>query len=277
MKDLVGRTAVVIGGGSGVGRGIALALAGEEMRVVVADIHLDSAASVAEEIVAAGGVAAAHRADATDRDSLTALADDVIESQGAVHVLVSTVGAIVDRRLDAASEADWAWLLEFNVMAVIRGVDVFLPHLRAHGGPAHIVCTSSMAGLLALPPAVVGGVFNGLYTTTKHALVGYCAMLRDELAPDEIGVSVLCPGMVQGNLGATSARNRPERFGGPIENARGGMPPSAMPNEVAGEIVVRGIKANRLFILTHPETVSLVQARHDAMLDDFAFYATNDE
>ncbi|MEX2255073.1 MAG: SDR family NAD(P)-dependent oxidoreductase [Acidimicrobiia bacterium] len=274
MNDLTGKTAVVIGGGSGVGRGIALGLAAQGMRVAVADIHLDSAEGVRDEVVAAGGAAIAVRADATDRESLHALAEQVVAELDAVHVLVSTVGAIVDRRLDSATEADWAWLLEFNVMAVVRGVDVFLPYLRAHGEPAHIVSTSSMAGLLALGPALVGGVHNGLYTTTKHALIGYSAMLRDELAPEGIGVSVLCPGLVEGNLGATSARNRPERYGGTIEHdGRSGMPPSAMPNEAVGPIVVRAIKADRLYIFTHPETVGLVQARHDAMLDDYAFSA----
>jgi len=272
VKELAGRTAVVIGGGSGVGRGIALGLAAQGMRV--ADIHAESAAAVRDEIAAAGATAIAAQADATDRASLAALAERVVADLDAVHVLVSTVGVIVDRRLDAATEDDWAWMLEFNVMAVVRGVDVFLPYLRAHGEPAHIVCTSSMAGLLALGPSVVGGVFNGLYTTTKHALIGYCAMLRDELAPESIGVSVLCPGLVAGKLGATSARNRPERFGGPMayDPARG-MPPSAMPNEAVGPIVVRAIKGNRLYIFTHPETVGLVQARHDATLEDFAFYA----
>jgi NAD(P)-dependent dehydrogenase (short-subunit alcohol dehydrogenase family) len=274
MRDLAGRTAVVIGGGSGVGRGIALGLAAEGMSVAVADIHVDSARAVRDELTATGATAIAAEADATERESLRALAHRTVAELDAVHVLVSTVGAIVDRRLDAASDDDWGWLLDVNVMAVVRGVDEFLPALRAHGEEAHIVCTSSLAGLLALPASLTGGVFNGLYTTTKHALIGYGLMLRQELAPEGIGVSLLCPGLVEGNLGATSARNRPARYGGPMPYDReGGMPPGAMPNEEVGPIVVRGIRANRPFIFTHPETVPLVQARHDAMLEDFAFYA----
>jgi NAD(P)-dependent dehydrogenase (short-subunit alcohol dehydrogenase family) len=271
MKDLAGRTAVVIGGGSGVGRGIALGLAAAGMRVAVADLHAESAQAVRDEIAATNATAIAVTADATDRASLGAAAEEVVAQLGAIHVVVSTVGVIIDRRLDEATDDDWAWLLEFNLMAVIRGVNVFLPYLRAHGGPGHIVCTSSMAGLLALPPEVVGGVFNGLYTTTKHALIGYCDMLRAELAPEDIGVSVLCPGLVQGNLGATSARNRPERFGGPGAAPGGQMPPGAMRGEDVGPIVVRAIEANRFYIFTHPETVALVQARHDALLEDYEF------
>ena len=117
-------------------------------------------------------------------------------------------------------------------------------------------------------------MFNGLYTTTKHALIGYSAMLRAELAPEGIGVSVLCPGMVEGNLSRTSALNRPERYGGEIEyRGPGSMPPGSMPAEAVGPIVVRAIEANRLHVFTHPETVALVQARHDEMLADFEFAA----
>jgi len=270
--DLDGRTAVVVGGGSGVGRGIALGLASAGMRVVVADINGDGATAVAAEIIAGGGMATSARTDATDRSSLGTLAELAVAEFGAIHVLVNTVGVILDRGLDVATEADWAWFLEFNLMASVRNVDVFLPHLRAHG-PSHIVLTSSMAGLLALGPEIVV-VKNGLYTTTKHAMIGYADMLRMELAPEGIGVSVLCPGLVAGNLGVTSARNRPDRFGGPMPTPeRSGMPPSAMPNELVGPIVAAAIEHNRFYIFTHPENVEMVKARHQQVLDDFAFYA----
>jgi NAD(P)-dependent dehydrogenase (short-subunit alcohol dehydrogenase family) len=126
-----------------------------------------------------------------------------------------------------------------------------------------------MAGLLALGPDIVGGVHNGLYTTTKHALVGYADMLRQELAPEGIGVSVLCPGLVAGNLMATSARNRPERFGGALPPPeRQGMPKSATPNEEVGPVVADAIAANRFYIFTHPEVREMLDQRHQQVLDD---------
>jgi NAD(P)-dependent dehydrogenase (short-subunit alcohol dehydrogenase family) len=245
------------------------------MRVVVADLELPSAETVQREVVSRGGMAVTAQVDATDRRSLADLVERSVAEFDAVHVLCNTVGVIADRRLDAATDTDWAWFLEFNVMAIVRAVDVFLPALRWHGQPAHIVNTSSMAGLLALPPRFVGGFSNGLYTTTKHALIGYCDMLRGELEPEGIGVSVLCPGLVAGNLSSTSARNRPGRFGGPAPDPRTGRAPSpdAMPNEQVGPIVARGIKANRFYLFTHPASVSLVQERHAQVLDDFAFCA----
>jgi NAD(P)-dependent dehydrogenase (short-subunit alcohol dehydrogenase family) len=274
VRDLRGHTAVVIGGGGGIGRGISLGLAAEGMRVVVADLRLEAAQAVAGEILAGDGEAVALSVDATSRPSLGALVDGAVSAFGGVQVLVNTVGVITNRRLDEATDTEWAWFLEFNIMAIVRAVDVFLPALRADHQPAHIVNTSSMAGLLALPPPAVGGFFNGLYTTTKHALIGYCDMLRSELEPEGIGVSVLCPGLVAGNLSSTSAGNRPERFGGPVPDPRAGRAPSpdAMPNDQVGPIVVRGIKDNRFYIFTHPDSVRLVERRHQQVLDDFAFY-----
>jgi NAD(P)-dependent dehydrogenase (short-subunit alcohol dehydrogenase family) len=272
MEDLSGRVAVVIGGGSGIGRGIALGLATEGMHVVVADIDAASAEEVRGEIVGTGGGAMAAEADGTDRQSLGRLAETTVAEHGAVHVLSTNVGVVADRPLTSASETDWAWIIEFNLLSAVRAVDVFLPHLRASGGSAHIVVTASLAALLA-PPSV-SGVHLGLYTATKHALLGYAESLRGELADVGIGVSLLCPGMVRSNLAATSARHRPARHGGPLPAPPAREPAVTMmaPEEV-GPVVARGIKANRLHILTHPASLGLVEARHAALVDDFAFFA----
>jgi NAD(P)-dependent dehydrogenase (short-subunit alcohol dehydrogenase family) len=272
MDDLTGRVAVVIGGGSGIGRGIALGLAAEGMRVVVADIDRTSAEAVRDEIGGTGGTATAAQVDGTDRVSLGRLADGTIAEEGTVHVLSTNVGVVADRPLDTTSEADWAWIIEFNLLSAIRAVDAFLPHLRASDGPAHIVITASLAALLA--PPTISGVHLGPYTATKHALLGYAECLRGELAEDGIGVSLLCPGMVRSNLVATSARHRPARHGGPLPPPPAGEPPgTSMAPEAVGPVVVRGIKANRLHVLTHPAARRLIEARHAVLVDDFAFFA----
>lgn len=277
MQQLDGKTAVVIGGGGGIGRGISLGLAAENMNVVVADIELDAARAVSDEIAARNGRSIATRVDATSVDSLGELVATATAAYGGVNVLSNNVGVILNRPLETASEAEWAWFFEFNIMALVRANNVFLPTLRASGSEAHIVNTSSMAGLLALPPDQVGGFNNGLYTTTKHALIGYLDMLRMELAPEHIGVSVLCPGLVAGKLSQTSVRNRPDRFGGPMQPQGAGSSanPHAMPNEQVGPIVVKGIKGNRFYIFTHSDgpLVSLVKRRQQQLLDDLAFYA----
>jgi NAD(P)-dependent dehydrogenase (short-subunit alcohol dehydrogenase family) len=257
MEDLTGRVAVVIGGGSGIGRGIALGLAAEGMRVVVADIDAASAEAVRDEVAATGGRATAAQVDGTDRQSLGRLADDTVAENGAVNVLSTNVGVVADRPLTVASEADWAWIIEFNLLSAVRAVDVFLPRLRASGPPPSIV-----------------GIHLGLYTATKHALLGYAESLRGELGGEGIGVSLLCPGMVQSNLAATSARHRPARHGGPLPPPPAREPlATSMAPEAVGPVVVRGIRSNRFHILTHPASRGLVEARHAALVDDFAFFA----
>ena len=274
METLTGRGAVVVGGGSGIGRGVALGLAAAGARVLVADIEGANAVRVGDEITAAGGVGVAATVDATDADALAALARSAATSVGDVHVVVHTVGVIAGTPLTEATDTDWDWFLELHLRSAVRTVNAFLPELRRHPGDAHVVLTASMAGLLALPPSHTGGVNTGLYTVAKHALVAYAEMLRGELAPEGVGVSVLCPGRVSSNLAATSARNRPDRYGGAFAGPPDGTePPGAMPNEAVGPIVVRGILADRTYLLTHPEARPLVERRQQALLADFAFAA----
>ncbi len=273
MQELEGKAAVVIGGGSGVGRGIALGLAAEGMRVMVADIERDSAETVTKEIVERGGEATASSVDATCADSLASVVERSYDELGAVHVLSNNAGVSLTKPLADTTEADWQWVISLNLMSVVRSVAAFVPRMKAQGGESHIVNTASMAGLIAGTTRSVR-VPIGVYTATKYACVGYTEALRNELAADGIGVSVLCPGMVKSNLGATSARNRATQFGGPFPEP-GPLPSELekmmMPGEAVGPIVVRGIRANRLHILTHPESRRLVEQRFENLLADFDF------
>jgi NAD(P)-dependent dehydrogenase (short-subunit alcohol dehydrogenase family) len=100
-------------------------------------------------------------------------------------------------------------------MAMVRVIEIFVPLLKSQGEGGHVVITSSSAGLLTLPPSMTSSTNIGVYTTLKFGVIGYGEMLRHELAEERIGVSVVCPGSLNTNLGRTSARYRPERFGGP--------------------------------------------------------------
>jgi NAD(P)-dependent dehydrogenase (short-subunit alcohol dehydrogenase family) len=280
MDELNGRVAVVTGGGSGIGRGIALGLAAEGMTVAVADIQATKAEAVAAEIEAAGGRALALAADVTSGDSLVALAKEVVARSGGVNLLCANAGVLarIAPLADHTIE-DWEYTLSVNVMGIVKTVDAFLPALRESAPDAHIVNTASLGGLTADVRAPIGA-----YIASKYACVGYSEMLRAELASDGIGVSVLCPGVVASNLVGTSSENRPDAFGEqaqpqlvPAGGARGGRLSPAdfqpMAAEEVGPIVVRAIRANRLHILTHPRAKALVERRLQGMLDDFDFAA----
>ena len=272
MRDLAGRTAVVTGAASGIGRGIALALGAEGMRVAVADLDADGAAAVAKEI---GPAAFSLSMDVTSNDSLEAAAKEVSARTGGAHLLVNNAGVMLPlRSMSEASDADWEYLLSVNLLGVVKCVRAFLPQLRAHAPEAHVVNTASMGGLAAVP-----GFPIGAYVTSKYACVGYSESLRGELAPEGIGVSVLCPGMVLSNLGATSARNRPDRFGSQVAplpteavanpGALHGLAARMLKPEDVGPVVVRGIRENRLHIFTHLNARPQVEQRFGAILADF--------
>lgn len=268
-------TAIVIGGGGGIGRGTALGLASKGARLVIADIDLAAATAVADELLADGTHAFAAQVDATDQASLAGLADAAEEHFGSIDVLSNNVGVVHDVGLLDASEQEWAWVIEFNLMSIVRACAAIVPRIQAHGRGGHVINTASMAALWASKPEEVGGVRLGLYTTTKHAVLGYSETLRGELADDGIGVSVFCPGTVDSNLMASSMRNRPERYGGPEPaGATLGMIPFAMAQEDVGKFVVAAIEANRIHILTHPRGRSFVDDRAERLTADFDYFTT---
>lgn len=278
LDDLEGRVAVVTGGGSGIGRGLALGLAAEGMTVAVADVQARSSEAVAAEVAAAGGRAFAVSLDVTSTASLAAAAKDVVARAGGVNLLcanagvLARIGSLADHTLE-----DWEYTLSVNVLGVVKTVEAFRPALLDAAPDAHVVTTASLGGLASEVRAPLGA-----YIASKYACVGYSEMLRAELAPAGIGVSVLCPGVVTSNLMGTSAENRPDAFGeqaAPQLAAQGGrvardaerLADFAMPAEAVGPIVVRAIRADRLHVITHPQTKRLVEERFRELADDFDF------
>lgn len=276
MDELQGRVAVVTGGGSGIGRGMALAFGAAGMTVAVADIQQANAEAVAAEIESAGGRALAVGVDVTSEASLAQAAERIESEAGGVNLLCANAGVLA--RIGPLAEhgiEDWEYTLSVNVLGVVKTVTAFLPALRTSAPDAHILTTASLGGLVSDVRAPIGA-----YVASKFACVGYSEMLRAELASEGIGVSVLCPGVVVSNLTGTSAANRPEAFGAqaaPQLAAAGGdapaFPPMAMPAEAVGPIVIRAIRANRFLVLTHPKAKALVEDRFRKLLDDFAFAA----
>jgi NAD(P)-dependent dehydrogenase (short-subunit alcohol dehydrogenase family) len=171
MEQLEGRIAVVTGGGSGIGEGIAQACAGAGMRLVIADVDAQEAERVAADLRGAGSEAIAVHCDVTERAALDALADAAWEEFGGCHLLCNNAGVIVQGPILEMTDADWSWVLDVNLRGVVNGVQAFVPRLVAQGEPAHIVNTASMAGLCVLPAL-------GVYTASKFAVVGLSEALR---------------------------------------------------------------------------------------------------
>lgn len=194
--DLSGRTAVVTGAGSGIGRSLALLLAARGASLHLADLRGPAAEAVAELVRAEGGTAHAHTVDVADPAAVEALADAAFAG-GPVDLLfnnagIGLAGDVVDTEL-----ADWKRLLDVNLMGVVHGLRSFLPRLTAQASPVHVVNTASMAGLVAVPGLAA-------YSATKHAVVGLTEALALELRHTNVRVSALCPGVIATDIVSTS-------------------------------------------------------------------------
>lgn len=279
MQDLEGRVAVVTGGASGIGRAVAEGFAAAGMRIVLADIEQGALNKAAEQLSSAGHEVLAVRTDVSDGASVQALADAAVAHFGAVNVVHNNAGVGAGGPIWTQTERDWQWVLGVNLWGVIHGIRVFVPLMLEQGEPAHIVNTGSMAGLISVP-------YMASYNVSKHGVVTLSETLYRDLraAGANIGVSVLCPGMVQTNI-FESERNRPAQLtdeSGPVglasmltgddagigvEEAIGSFGTFLAPEEVAAH-VVDAVRTDRFYILTHPEaTRTLVQMRCDDILE----------
>ena len=242
LTRLSGRTALVTGGASGIGLAIARSLKSEGVRVVLADRDESELASAGTEL---GPGADTVLLDVTDRRAWVALREQL----GTVDILVNNAGIGPDGRALADVEPkSFDRLVEIKVTGTFNGIHTFAAAMRQRR-EGYIVNTASMAGLTA-------SAGLGPYTTAKFAVVGMSEVLRAEMEPFGVGVSVLCPGLIKTRLRQTTRAagygivNRPDAAANP------GIDP-----ETVGGIVVDGIRQGRFYLVTHGEYQDAVATR----------------
>lgn len=254
MEKIAGQIAFVTGGASGIGLAIARALVAADARVMIADIDgqaLDAA------VATLGQQGAAVRLDVRDRDGWAAARGAVEARFGPVGILVNNAGIGPDGHalVDMAPVA-FDRVIAIKLTGTFNGIATFGAEMRARG-QGHIVNTASMAGLIA-------GAQLGAYTASKFAVVGLSEVLRAEMAPYGIGVSVLCPGLVRTNLGATTAAAGSDRVHASDQTTDAGIDPA-----IVGALVIDGIRSNKLHIVTHGDYRGHVERRMARVLGAF--------
>jgi NAD(P)-dependent dehydrogenase (short-subunit alcohol dehydrogenase family) len=252
MTEIAGKVALVTGGGSGIGRGLVMALAAEGASVVVADILSDTAEKVAGEVAEAGGSAVAVACDVSDRASVRDLKAAANEAFGTVSLLFANAGATAFEPLTDMSDDDVDWILQVNLMGVTYCLQTFLPDM-IRAGDGHVIATASTAGLFQswVPNHVP-------YSAAKAGIIAMMLNVRRELAGTGVGSTAYCPGGVQSGMRENNGRYRPMRFGGPTD---GEVPIDDdwveqnemrfLPPEEVAPIVLRAVRSNAPIVLDH--------------------------
>ncbi len=265
MEQLEGKVAVVTGAGSGIGRALVRRFAAEKMRVVAADIEPRALAETVDGLDQTGSFVA----DVSEYDDVAALAEHAYETFGATDVLCNNAGVFAGGLMWERPPADFSWTLGVNLWGILHAIRAFVPRMIVAGTPAHIVNTTSMAGMCT-------NAFSGPYTVSKFAAQAATECLAHDLraigAP--IRVSAVTPAAVATRI-SSSSRNRPESFAAArsddadfVEQALTDLTTNlgAPPEEVA-QIILDAIHTEQFLVPTKPSYADQLRVRFDALVE----------
>ena len=248
---------------------MARAFAERGMKLALADVNADKLEEVRQLFADDGIEVLVFPLDIGNRAELRQAMAATVARFGALHVLCANAGvAGYIGPLQDGSDNDWDWIIDVNLKGTVNTVQAALPHLLKNPQEAHIVLTSSISGLRVYDPSRG----QGMYNTTKFAVVGLGEALYTDLHQLGVGVSILCPGVVNTNL-SYSGNNRPARYGGPqgipddfvlAKASKFGTDPV-----VFGRWVLKAMERNQLHVITHPADRPIVEARHARILQAF--------
>lgn len=257
MKNFAGKTAVITGAGSGMGRYLAVLLAKAGANVAICDINQDTLNATATMVKQYNVGLSTHVVDMGDMDQIEALPEAVIAQHGSVDLLFNNAGVTVGSTFDGMSERDWNWVMNINLNGVVKSSRVFLPYLKDRP-EAVLVNTSSIFGMIA-----VAG--QSVYHATKFGVRGFTESLAKEFKGTNLQVHCVHPGHVGTNILANSRFNtdQPGRFGEDFNKDEmaemfrtKGMHPSR-----AASIILNGVRGNkrRIFVGLDAKLMDLAQ------------------
>lgn len=239
MRNFSGRLAVITGAASGIGRALAVQLAGRGANLALADI--DEAGLRETAAMVSGVECTTHVVDVADRSAVQAFATEVAGHFGRVNLLINNAGVTLVSTAEGVAWDDFEWIMNVNFWGVVHGTKAFLPHLR-QADEAHIVNVSSLFGLMSMP-------LQSTYNASKFAVRGFTEALKMELAGSGIGVSSVHPGGVQTDIARNARIGADVPFVTREKLVKNFDKKAITSSEQAAAIIIRGIEKNRRRIL----------------------------
>ncbi len=240
IKDFKNKVVVITGAGSGIGRATALAFAKEGAVLVIADKDEQRLKTVQGEIQSLGAKALIKPTDVSDKEQVRQLSEFVIREMGRVDILHNNAGVSVGGRIEDTPLEDWEWLLGINLWGVIYGVHYFLPSMiKQRSG--HIVNTSSVLGLAATPA-------TGTYSTAKFAVTGLGEALRPEVRKYGIGVTTVCPGLINTRIVADGRMKTKDGNRSNKENVVAYFKNHGKPPELVAKAILNAVRKDRAVV-----------------------------
>jgi NAD(P)-dependent dehydrogenase (short-subunit alcohol dehydrogenase family) len=253
---------------------MARAFAEKGVSLALADIDAEKLAVTSAQVASLGVPYKTWQLDVSDKDAVITAVAEARETFGSINIVCANAGVSgMMTPLESARVSDWDWVIDVNLKGSAYVIQACLPYLMENPTEAHIVITSSISGLRVYKPSRG----QGMYNTTKFGLVGLGEALKVDLEQHGIGVSILCPGVINTNI-SHSGKHRPDKYGGAYDTngdhelakaAGSGTDPLQF-----GRWVVKAIEQNDLYVITHPQDRQRVEARHKLISD--AFDASDD-
>lgn len=241
MKILSGKKVFITGAASGIGRATAIAMGKAGCCLFLTDISAQGLNKTVEEITSAGGTVRMSRAlDVGDYQAMADFAKEIHAGYGPVDILVNVAGVALFSQIEDMNHTDWERVVNVNLWGVIHGLECFVPDMIRAGKGGHIVSVSSTAGLIGLP-------WHTVYAGTKHALVGMSEVLRYDLRKHRIGVSVVCPGLVNTGLVQTV---RIHGKSDAVSKLKAFAPRYAIKPEKVGDLIIKAIRKRKFLVIT---------------------------
>jgi NAD(P)-dependent dehydrogenase (short-subunit alcohol dehydrogenase family) len=248
------RVAVVVGGGSGLGRAVAKGLARQGANIVIADFDSPRMDRTVDEVLKLGTseAAIALGTDIRSDASVRSLVRDSVKAMGRVDLVVNAAGVLLQGKLEKISGEDWTWMLETNLVGAVRTSTAYLPHMTARGS-GHIVNVVSYGGLVPSDPMALP------YDTSHAALAAFSEGLAQQLRGTGVGVSIFCPGARGPRIGQnTRSRGIGRLFIGPDKG-----PDASLQLEQLASTLIEGLDPPRFLILGDPSDAKTFDGRWD--------------